>query len=89
MHVLHAPSMRHQLRSQPVQELLVLGRGPFVSKIKNARYKRLTEMPIPKVVDGHSGRKRISHVRDPLGQRRSSSRTRLGKLGFRIVRPGV
>ena len=67
----------------------MLGRGPFVSKIKDARYQRLTKMPIPKVVDGHSGRKRISLVRDPLGQRRSSSRTRLGKLGFRIVRPGV
>ena len=71
MQMLHVPAALDQFGRKPIEQFWI-ARGRRISpKFKGIGCQRRSHMPIPNMVNGHSGRQRIAPVGNPFGKRLS------------------
>ena len=76
------PTIGHELRGQPIQQLRMRRVSPHRAKIVRRRHNALAEMILPQPIDNHPRRQRVIVTRQPFGQRRSAAgRIRLASGG--------
>ena len=75
MHRLERPSLGDELAGQPVEQLGMGWRRPFVAEIAGGADHPPAEVMLPDPVDHHPGRQRVRRAGDPVGQDSPTTRT--------------